>query len=201
MQLWLCLLCYSPLLSIESFIFHVEIRNRILCTVDRTLINDWRPHSNPVSRPLEPTLATMVSPSTAPIMLNHSRLSDEIFSANVAALRENLDHMFVLLMGAITCFLQVFTFFIFWKNIHIREAPKKKKRENVGILKKQGGGGLPKSHFFCNLTKWFLACQTQSSTWEKFQHFPVFFGKTSLSLPDFFLEHLNFFSIKAAIQA
>ena len=60
----------------------------------------------------------MVSPSTAPIMLNHSRLSDEIFSANVAALRENLDHMFVLLMGAITCFLQVFTFFIFWKNIH-----------------------------------------------------------------------------------
>ena len=67
--------------------------------------------------------------------------------------------------------------------------------------KKRGGGGLPKSPFFCNLTKWFLACQTQSSTWEKFQHFPVFFGKTSLSLPDFFLEHLNFFSIKAAIQA
>ena len=37
----------------------------------------------------------------------------------------------------------------------------KKKRENVGILKKQGGG-LPKSHFFCNLTKCFLACQIHS---------------------------------------
>ena len=111
MQLWLCLLCYSPLLSIESFIFHVEIRNRILCTVDRTLINDQMPNSNPVS--LEPTLVTMASPSTAPIMLNHLRLSEEIFSANVAALRENLDHMFVLLMGAITCFLQVFTFSYF----------------------------------------------------------------------------------------
>ena len=33
-----------------------------------------------------------------------------------------------------------------------------KKWENVGILNK-AGGGLPKSHFFCNLTKWFLACQ------------------------------------------
>ena len=111
MQLWLCLLCYSPLLSIESFIFHVEIRNRILCTVDRTLINDQMPISNPVS--LEPTLVTMASPSTAPIMLNHLRLSEEIFSANVAALHENLDHMFVLHIGAVTCFLQVFTFFIF----------------------------------------------------------------------------------------
>ena len=29
----------------------------------------------------------------------------------------------------------------------LREAPQKKKRENVGILKKQGGGGLPESHF------------------------------------------------------
>ena len=113
MQLWLCLLCYSPLLSIESFIFHVEIRNRILCTVDRTLINDQMPNSNPVS--LEPTLVTMASPSTAPIMLNHLRLSEEIFSANVAALHENLDHMFVLHIGAVTCFLQVFTFFIFQK--------------------------------------------------------------------------------------
>ena len=70
------LLCCSPLLSIESFIFHVEIRNRILCTVDRTLINDQMPNSNPVS--LEPTLVTMASPSTAPIMLNHLRLSEEI---------------------------------------------------------------------------------------------------------------------------
>ena len=36
-----------------------------------------------------------------------------------------------------------------------------KKRENVGILKKQGGG-LPKSQFFCKLTKCFLACQNHS---------------------------------------
>ena len=28
----------------------------------------------------------------------------------------------------------------------VREAPPKKKRENVGILKKTGGGGLPESH-------------------------------------------------------
>ena len=37
----------------------------------------------------------------------------------------------------------------------------KKKRENVGILKKQGGG-LRQSHFFCNLTKWIFACQIPS---------------------------------------
>ena len=37
-----------------------------------------------------------------------------------------------------------------------------KKRENVGILKNQGWEGLPKSHFFCNLTKWFLSCQIHS---------------------------------------
>ena len=42
---------------------------------------------------------------------------------------------------------------IWWKSVapfgakQIREAPPKKKRENVGILKKQGGGGLPESHF------------------------------------------------------
>ena len=28
-----------------------------------------------------------------------------------------------------------------------RDAPPQKKRENVGILKKKGGGGLPESHF------------------------------------------------------
>ena len=27
---------------------------------------------------------------------------------------------------------------------------------------KNGGGGLSRSHFFCNLTKWFLACQIHS---------------------------------------
>ena len=43
----------------------------------------------------------------------------------------------------------------------------KKKRENVGILKNRGRG-LPKSHFFCNLTKWFLACQIHS---EVLKHF------------------------------
>ena len=37
-----------------------------------------------------------------------------------------------------------------------------KKRENVGILKKNRGGGLPKSQFFYNLTKCFLACQIHS---------------------------------------
>ena len=38
----------------------------------------------------------------------------------------------------------------------------KKERENVGILKKQGRGGLPKSHFFYNLTKCIFACQIHS---------------------------------------
>ena len=31
-----------------------------------------------------------------------------------------------------------------------------------GNFEKTGGGGLPKSHFFCNLTKCFLACQIHS---------------------------------------
>ena len=43
----------------------------------------------------------------------------------------------------------------------LRDVAKKKQWENVGILKKQGGG-LPESHFFCNLTKCFLACQIHS---------------------------------------
>ena len=40
-------------------------------------------------------------------------------------------------------------------------SPPKKNRENVGILKKKGEGGLPKSHLSC-LTKWILACQIHS---------------------------------------
>ena len=47
----------------------------------------------------------MVKASIVPAIVNGS---DEIFSENVAFLRENIDNMFVLLMGAITCFLQVF---------------------------------------------------------------------------------------------
>ena len=50
----------------------------------------------------------MVKPSIVSDIVNGSVLSDEIFSENVAFLRENIDNMFVLLMGAITCFLQVF---------------------------------------------------------------------------------------------
>ena len=69
---------------------------------------------------LEVTLATMVKPSVVPSMVNGSVLTDEIFSENVAFLRENIDHMFVLLMGAITCFLQVVSFFLhFYKNLKI----------------------------------------------------------------------------------
>ena len=41
------------------------------------------------------------------LVANETRLTDEVFAANVAFLRENIDQMFVLLMGAITCFLQV----------------------------------------------------------------------------------------------
>ena len=61
---------------------------------------------------LEVTLATMVKPSIVPAVVNGSILAEEIFSENVAFLRENIDHMFVLLMGAITCFLQVVSFYI-----------------------------------------------------------------------------------------
>ena len=43
------------------------------------------------------------------LVANETRLTDEVFAANVAFLRENIDQMFVLLMGAITCFLQVFS--------------------------------------------------------------------------------------------
>ena len=53
-----------------------------------------------------------------------------------------------------------------FKKSHVQQTEgsyqRRKKREIVGILKKQRGGGLPKSHFFCNLTKWFLACQIHS---------------------------------------
>ena len=44
-------------------------------------------------------------------MANDSEpLTDELFSANVAFLKENVDNMFVLLMGTIICFLQVCNF-------------------------------------------------------------------------------------------
>ena len=44
-------------------------------------------------------------------MANDSEpLTDELFSANVAFLRENVDNMFLLLMSTIICFLQVFIF-------------------------------------------------------------------------------------------
>ena len=49
----------------------------------------------------------MVKVSIDPTLVNGSRMTEEMFSENVAFLRENIDHMFVLLMGAITCFLQV----------------------------------------------------------------------------------------------
>ena len=38
---------------------------------------------------------------------NSEPLTDELFSSNVAFFRENVDNMFVLLMGTIICFLQV----------------------------------------------------------------------------------------------
>ena len=53
-------------------------------------------------------MVNLVKPSIDLALVNGSRLTDEMFSENVAFLRENVDHMFVLLMGAITCFLQVF---------------------------------------------------------------------------------------------
>ena len=34
--------------------------------------------------------------------------------------------------------------------------------KKTGKCGKKNRGGLPKSHFFCNLTKWFLACQIHS---------------------------------------
>ena len=47
-----------------------------------------------------------------------------------------------------------------WK---VNQGRLQKKRENVGILEKQGfGGGLPQIHFFRNLIKYFLACQNHS---------------------------------------
>ena len=38
----------------------------------------------------------------------------------------------------------------------------KKITGKCGNFEKTGGGGLPKSHFFCNLTKWIFACQIHS---------------------------------------
>ena len=49
----------------------------------------------------------MVEPSGAALMANSSGITVEVFSTNVALLRENIDQMFVLLTGAIICFLQV----------------------------------------------------------------------------------------------
>ena len=49
-------------------------------------------------------------------MANESEpLTDELFSSNVAFLKENVDNMFVLLMSTIICFLQV-CFFPFLNN-------------------------------------------------------------------------------------
>ena len=49
-------------------------------------------------------------------MANDSEpLTDELFSSNVAFLKENVDNMFVLLMSTIICFLQV-CFFPFLNN-------------------------------------------------------------------------------------
>ena len=82
------------------------------------LMNDWMPCFGIrirfliLEQGLEVTLATMVKPSIVPAVVNGSILAEEIFSENVAFLRENIDHMFVLLMGAITCFLQVVSFYI-----------------------------------------------------------------------------------------
>ena len=60
-----------------------------------------------------------------------------------------------------------------------------KKRENVGILKKKNtGGGLPKSHFFCNLAKWFLACQIHS---EVLKHVLQWEGSVIWSLSAYFV--------------
>ena len=49
----------------------------------------------------------MVEPSGAALMANSSGITVEVFSTNVALLRENIDQMFILLTGAIICFLQV----------------------------------------------------------------------------------------------
>ena len=48
-----------------------------------------------------------------------------------------------------------------WPLKNLRDVAKKKTGKG-GNFKKTGGGGLPKSHFFCNLTKCFLACQIHS---------------------------------------
>ena len=77
------------------------------------LMNDWAAHSNSGTR-IRPNRAEMVEPSGAALMANSSGITVEVFSTNVALLRENIDQMFVLLTGAIICFLQVQVLLSLW---------------------------------------------------------------------------------------
>ena len=77
------------------------------------MMNDWAAHSNSGAR-TRPNRAEMVEPSTAALMANSSGITVEVFSTNVALLRENIDQMFVLLTGAIICFLQVQVLLSLW---------------------------------------------------------------------------------------
>ena len=92
---------------------------------------------------------------------------------------------------------------ILW--IFIRDVCQKKTGK-CGNFEKTGGGGLPKSHFFCNLTKWFFAYQNHSEVlehvlqkWIYLQFIPTSTNQNTTQKVNIFVETKNVPKVKCKI--